>query len=88
MDGNDFKDSIKCMSVADLHALYIFISGDFNKQFGQKVEVKRLVHARYRVVEEELNMRAYGCNPYETTSVEGDKPESIDLSKFDDKKGE
>lgn len=80
-----FRLKLENMTFVDLHALFIFVSGDFNKQFGGKVETKKLIHERYHMVLNELNKRVYGGNPYEleTVKFEGDKPENIDLSKFE-----
>lgn len=82
-----FRRSISYMSVADLHALFVFISGDWNKQFGGNVKTRDLIKSRYDMVLSELNKWAYGCNPYEAgkIKVNGDKPEDIDLSKFEEK---
>lgn len=83
----NFKKSLVRMSVSDLHCLFIFVSGDFNKQFGGNIETKKIVHARYKMILAELNKRAYGGNPYEISKVEikGTNPEDIDLSKFEEK---
>ena len=82
-----FKIALSNMPFVDLHTMFIFVSGDFNKQFGQKIETKKIVHARHKMILEELNRRAYGCDPYEASKleVEGDKPEDIDLSKYEEK---
>ena len=82
-----FKGMVNKMSFTDLHSLFIFVSGDFNKQFGGKLETRKLVHSRYNIVLDELNKRTYGGNPYkaETIRINGDKPEDIDLSKFEKK---
>lgn len=87
---NKFENEVKDMSMSDLYAIFNYISIDYHKQFGQKSDIKELVRSRYNVVLEELNKRAYGRNPYVDTSVEyeGEKPENIDLSKFEfDEKG-
>jgi len=83
-----FKTQLKNMSFADLHAMYIFVSGDFNKQFGIKLETKKIIHERYKMIQDELNERVYGCDPYAAgkLEIEGDKPEDIDLSKYEDGK--
>jgi hypothetical protein len=85
-----FKTALPIMPFADLHAMFIFVSGDFNKQFGGKIETKKLIHERYKMILDELNHRAYGGNPYEAgkVEVEGDKPEDIDLSKYDEEGSE
>lgn len=82
-----FEQELKNMSFADLHAMYMFVAADFNKQFGTKVEAKKLIHERYKMILEELNLRAYGGNPYDSGKVEvnGKKPEDIDLSLFEEK---
>jgi len=82
------KSNIRSMTLVDLHALFIFISGDWNKQFGGNTDTRDLIKSRYDMVLAELNQRAYGCDPYSLGKVEvkGDKPEDIDLSKFEEKK--
>lgn len=82
-----FRTTVRIMTFVDLHSLYIFISGDHNRQFGGKLKARELIKARYNIVLAELNRRSYGCNPYQldTVVIEGDKPEDIDLSKFDKK---
>ena len=75
------------LKMADLYALFQFVSIDYNKQFGSnKYNTKELVHERYNSILEELNKRAYGRNPYrkEAIKVDGETPENIDLSKFDE----
>jgi hypothetical protein len=85
---NCFESRLHKMSFADLHAMFIFVSGDFNKQFGGRIETRRIIHSRYHTILAELNRRAYDCDPYEASKleVEGDKPEDIDLSKYEDRK--
>jgi uncharacterized membrane protein (DUF485 family) len=85
-----FRNAMSIMTFADLHAMFVFVSGDFNKQFGVKLETKKIVHARHKMILEELNRRAYGGDPYEASKleVEGDKPEDVDLSQYEEKESE
>jgi hypothetical protein len=84
----EFKKELSSMSIADLYALFNFISIDYHKQFGVKTDIRVLVKSRYDAVLEELNLRAYGKNPYVEVNAtyEGDRPEGIDLSKFEEGK--
>lgn len=80
-----FESYVKKQGTADLYALFQYMTADFNRQFGGRVEAKSLIHSRYRVVEAELNYRAYGQNPYalEAVTIEGESPDNIDLSRFE-----
>lgn len=82
-----FSEYLKELSFSDLYYLFTFISADYNKQFGDKVKARQWVQKRYSLVLEEINNRAYDGNPYylDAVKVNGEKPENIDLSKFEDK---
>lgn len=86
-DISKFVLSLRSMSFADLYAMYTFVAADFNRQFGTKIEAKKLIHERYKIILEELNSRAYGKNPYEVSKIEidGENPEDIDLNLFENK---
>jgi len=77
------KNGIKDMSTADLYALYLFVSSDANKGFGVSPSTMAIVRGKQKEIEQELYMRAYGCDPFEANKVviEGVKPEDIDLDK-------
>lgn len=74
------------LSVADLYAMFQFVSLDYNRQFGNKIEARKIIDERYRAILQELNHRVYNCDPYtgEIVVIEGDNPEEIDLDKFDE----
>jgi len=80
------KKGLVDASVADLYALYLYVMGDYNKAFGKGEYPKGLVGSRLRAIEAELNIRAYGYDYVEekpSANIKGDKPEDIDLSKFE-----
>lgn len=81
------------LSLMDLYALYNFIRSTENRPFtmGAGKEAKTLVRNRTVEIETELMMRTFGCNPFtakpepKVVKVEGEVPEKIDLTKFDEK---
>jgi len=74
------------MSFADLYMMYTFVSNDANnKGFGMTApEARRVVRGKQKELEEEMYKRIYGFNPFEKFSitVEGEKPENINLDRF------
>jgi hypothetical protein len=74
------------LSMADLYALYTFVSSNRGKGFRiMPLEVKLAVDKKFIEVEDELYKRAYGCNPFKESVIvhEGVKPEDINLNLFD-----
>ena len=78
-------NNIALISFADLSAMYRFINEEIRNMPGP--EARKVILQRRAIVEQELYERAYGFNPHTLDSVvvEGQKPEDIDLSKFDRK---
>jgi histone acetyltransferase (RNA polymerase elongator complex component) len=89
------KVDIKQLSLMELYALYNFIRSTENRPFtmGAGKEAKTLVRNRTNEIETELMLRTFGCNPFtmklerieKMIRVEGEMPEKIDLTKFDEK---
>lgn len=83
---------IQKMSTADLYSLYLFVSNDANNRgFGMtSPNARAVVRVKQKEIEQELYLRAYGCNPFEKHQVvvEGTKPEDVDLDRFVVAKGE
>lgn len=83
---------IQDMPLADLYALYLFVSSDGNNRgFGvTSPDARVIVREKQREIEQELYMRAYGYNPFDKHKVEfeGMKPEDIDLDRVAIVKGE
>jgi len=81
------KVDITKLSIADLYALYLFVSNDGNNRgFGMtSPHAKEVVRDKQRAIETELYLRAYGYNPFEEHKLvqvhEGMKPEDIDLDR-------
>ncbi|MFA5023356.1 MAG: hypothetical protein WC523_00165 [Patescibacteria group bacterium] len=87
--------SVKNLSMADLYALYMFVSANWNRGFGAgKKNAEKVIEAKMKEIEEELYSRAYGRNPFvaekivsATTTIEGQLPEqvlaSLPIVKFD-----
>ncbi len=78
-------NNIAIISFADLFAMYKFINEELGHAIGP--EARKVILQRHAGVEKELYERTYGFNPHTLDSVvvEGQKPEDIDLSKFDRK---
>jgi len=91
MSEENKKVDIKQLSLMDLYAIYNFIRSTENRPFtmGAGKEAKALVRNRTVEIETELMMRTFGCNPFtmkpDSKVVEGEMPEKIDLTKFDEK---
>jgi len=93
MSEENKKVDIKQLSLMDLYAIYNFIRSTENRPFtmGAGKEAKALVRNRTVEIETELMMRTFGCNPFtmkpeaKVVKVEGEVPEKIDLTKFDEK---
>jgi len=60
---------LRSMTFGDLHTMFIFISGDNNKQFGGKLEAKNIIRRRHGLLLDELNRRSYGCDPYKLDKI-------------------
>jgi len=77
---------IQKMSTADLYSLYLFVSNDANNRgFGvTSPDARAVVRNKQKEIEEELYLRAYGCNPFKKYQVvvEGMKPEDVNLDRF------
>jgi len=76
---------ITTLSIADLYALYLFVSNDGNNRgFGMTSPAAReVVRSRQKEIEQELYKRAYGYDPFaeHKLEIEGMKPEDIDLDR-------
>lgn len=71
------------LSMADLYALYLFVTSDRNRGFNAYDQTtKFMIDKKMKEIEEELYIRAYGCNPFKKTVIEGIRPEEIDLDKI------
>ena len=75
--------NIRDASTRDLIEIYTFIRADADRSFGTNERGKATVRARLAEVEAELYNRLYGNNPFVLGTIEGQTPESVDLSKFD-----
>lgn len=76
-------EALDNMPLGDLLQLHAFVFADSNRVFGTNTRGKLVVKARLAEVEKALYDRIYGCNPFTSVTVEGQPPETIDLSKFD-----
>lgn len=77
------KVDVKTLNLMELFQMYSFIRADADRSFSNNQNSKIIVKTRLNEVESELYSRLYGCNPFITLRIEGQTPESIDLSKFD-----
>jgi hypothetical protein len=77
--------NVQDLSLTELFQVHAFVNGDANVTFGTNQEGKLIVKAKLAEVEAELYNRIYGKNPFVSVTVEGQDPESIDLSQFDTK---
>ena len=75
--------NINDIGIRDLIELYTFVRADADRNFGANTRGKAIVRARLAEIEETLYKRVYGSNPFVLLKIEGQTPESIDLSKFD-----
>lgn len=82
--------SVKNMSFIDLYAMHTFAKSMEERPFmNLGKNVKAFVRNRTAEIENELMNRTFGYNPFsksahpQTVFVQGEKPESVDLSKFD-----
>lgn len=73
------------LCLADLYALYLFVSNDANNRgFGMtSPEARKVVRNKQKEIEKELYVRAYGLDPFAEykLEIEGMKPEDIDLDR-------
>lgn len=78
MDGSALLETL---SVADLYAMFVFVSADKNRGFSAiSTEQKAIVDRKYAEIEEELYRRTYGYNPFmkqQKLVVEGQNPETV-----------
>ena len=66
------------LSFSDLHAMLMFVATNREKGFNVSPQTKMVIDARYREIEEELYIRAYGHNPFASKAViDGQKPEDV-----------
>src|SRR5271157_1454254 len=68
------------LSFSDLHAMLSFVGDNRNKGFNSYAgpEIKRLLDARFREIEEELYRRTFGKNPFERQVViNGQDPKEV-----------
>jgi len=73
---------VKDLSMADLYALFLFVSSNWNRGFGPgQKNAEKAISMRMKEVEGELFFRAYGQNPFSVTTktivIEGQKPEDV-----------
>jgi hypothetical protein len=71
------------MSFGDLFALYQFVLNDADRSFNQQPHAKKVIGERLKEIEEAMQMRAYGENPFKPVTIEGEEPEKVDLGQFD-----
>ena len=77
----------KAASLSDLLGVYRLICEHRDLGFGRlDAKAKKVVSSRLREVEDELCNRVYGFNPFVSgkpeKTIEGVKPEEIDLDRF------
>jgi hypothetical protein len=75
--------NINDIGVRDLIELYTFVRADADRSFGVNERGKAIVRARLAEIEATLYKRVYGTNPFVLGTIEGQTPESINLTKFD-----
>jgi len=80
-------NNIAIISFTDLYAMYKFTNEEIGYPAKCGPEARKVILQRRARIEQELYERTYGFNPHtlDAIVVEGQKPEDIDLSKFDRK---
>jgi len=73
------------LDLSTLLQLHAFVRADADRTFGVNDSGKAAVRAALAEVETEVYKRIYGRNPFVLGSFEGETPENIDLSKFENK---
>lgn len=70
---------IKILSMADLYALYLFVSADANKAFGtSSPDARSVIREKQLEIEAELYSRAYGFNPIKEYKVKRGQTKKLD----------
>lgn len=72
---------IQSASISDLYALYQYVMGKANQLFGDNKRSKKIIQERLNEIEEELMVRAFGCNPYKPEAqpiiINGEDPKKV-----------
>ena len=78
--------NIALIAFSDLTAMYGFLLREWKEC--EEPQIKKVVYDKIEQVKKELYERTYGYNPHTKIStkkpIEGELPENIDLSKFDE----